>query len=245
MSIQETVNYFLSNTLTISGNGASEFFCGMTNNPESRRKEHGATKILAYTECSDKDCARSLMKALADEHFDVDPDINSGQDDSKYVYVYKKSSSTIQLLQRTVNLNFQQRWYDEYHLNELPQTNGIYCCFVCDKQLVNNTYNNCRPIYIGMAANGFKSRIQGHVSADHDNWKRHQKVSKNQQLVYAIAEFNEEILQTVESALIYGNQLPENKEYIDGYQGEYHSITVNCDGYKAGLKDSITVTFKE
>ena len=68
-------------------------------------------------------------------------------------------------------------------------------------------------------------------------------MSASRQLVYAIAEFDSEVLQTVESALIYKNQTPENIEYIDGYQGEYHTITVNCNGYKDGLKSSVTATF--
>ena len=67
----------------------------------------------------------------------------------------------------------------------------------------------------------------------------------DKQLVYAIAEFNSDILQTVEAALISENRPPENTEYIDGYQGEYHSITVNCTGYCGKLKKRITATYKQ
>lgn len=70
------------------------------------------------------------------------------------------------------------------------------------------------------------------------------KTSKNRQLVYTIAEFDSEILQTVESALIYENQPPKNSEYTNGYQGEYHSITVKCIGACVGLRSSITATFQ-
>jgi len=243
MTVEERVKDFIQRAET-SGGRLSDYFCGMTNNPERRRQEHGALKLLGSTKCSDKDCTRDLMRLLAKAGFDVDPDIMSGQDDSLYVYIYKKTSLTMQQLAKTINLTFQQRWYDEDHLDDLPNTNGIYCCYACDKKLVNNTFQNSKPLYIGLAANGFKERIvNGHKPKDHDKWKKKQKMSASRQLVYAIAEFDSEVLQTVESALIYKNQTPENIEYIDGYQGEYHTITVNCNGYKDGLKSSVTATF--
>ncbi len=96
-----------------------------------------------------------------------------------------------------------------------------------------------------MAANGFKSRIvNGHKAKDHDKWKKNQKMGKDKQLVYAIAEFDSDILQTVEAALICENGTPENTEYREGYQGEYHIITVNCCGFYGTLKKSITAIFK-
>lgn len=243
MSVEERVQDFIKKARAYGGN-LSDYFCGMTNNPERRKKEHGASSLIGSTKCSDKDCARDLMRQLAEVGFDVDGDIMSGQDDSVNVYFYKKSKLTLQQLVKTVTIDFQQRWYDEDHLDDLPQTNGIYCCYACDKKLVNNTFQNCKPLYIGLAANGFYSRIvNGHKQKDHDNWKKNQNLGKDRQLVYAIANFNSDILQTVESALIYRNQTPENKEYRDGYQGEYHSITVNCTGYKDGLKSSVTATF--
>ena len=246
MTIEETVKYFISKTVKAVGGRASNYYCSMTNNPKRRRFEHGTSKLLCSTKCSDKDCARNLMRQLAEAGFDVDNDIMSGQDDSVYVYAYQKSEQTQECLTKVVSLEFQQRWYDEDHLEELPNSNGIYCCYACDTKLVNQTYQNSEPIYIGLASSGFKNRIVGgHKPNDHDNWKRSQNLGKDRQLVYAIAEFDTDILQTVESALIYKNQTPENNEYKEGYQGEYHSITVNCKGYKAGLKDSITATFGE
>lgn len=246
MTIEETVKYFISKTVKAIGGMASNYYCSMTNNPERRIFEHGASKLLCSTKCSDKDCARNLMRQLADAGFDVDKDIMSGQDDSIYVYAYQKSEQTRECLTKTVSLTFQQIWYGEDCLEALPNTNGIYCCYACDKKLVNGTYQNPTPIYIGLASNGFKNRIVGgHKPNDHDKWKKNQKLGDDRQLVYAIAEFNTDILQTVESALIFKNQTPENVEYIDGYQGEYHSITVNCKGYSGSLKNSITATFGE
>lgn len=244
MSIDEAVKVFIDKTVNKFGGKTSEYFCGMTNNPERRKKEHGASDLLFKIKCSDKDCARKLMRSLFEAGFDVDKDIMSGQDDSVNVYVYKKTNTTKQQLSRSVSIEFQKRWYSEDLINDLPQTRGIYCCFVCDKKLVDNTFQNSKPLYIGMAANGFRDRIVGHKSKDHDKWKKNQEMGADKQLVYAIAEFDDEILQTVESAIICENKTPENTEYCDGYQGEYHTITVNCIGYKDGLKGIVTATFK-
>lgn len=246
MTIEETVNFFISETVNAKGGRVSDYYCGMTNNPERRKIEHGASVLLCRVNCNNKENARNLMRRLAETGFDVDKDIMSGQDDSIYVYAYRKSEQTKECLTKVVSLEFQQIWYDEDCLEDLPNSNGIYCCYACDKKLVNNTYQNPTPIYIGLASNGFKNRIVGgHKPKDHDKWKRNQNLGEERQLVYAIAEFDSDILQTVESALIYKNQTPENSEYIDGYQGEYHSITVNCRGYKGGLTNSITAIFGE
>lgn len=243
MTIKETVKWFIEKTVEAKGGKPSDYFCGMTNNPERRRKEHGATELLARTKCGDKDCARELMWALVDADFDVDKDIMSGQDDSVYVYVYRKSTQTKQNLSRTVTIEFNQRWYSENRLNELPETNGIYCCYSCDVKKNGDSFQNCKPLYIGMTTDGFKNRVDGHKNKDHDKWKDNQKMGSDKQLVYAIAPFDEDILQTVEAALIRENGTPENTEYKNGYQGEYHSITVNCGGPLGGLKKSITATF--
>ena len=136
MTIKETVKWFIEKTVETHGGKASDYFCGMTNNTARRQKEHGASALLATTKCSDKDCARDLMWALVDADFDVDKDVMSGQDDSIHVYVYKKTPTTVQKLSRTVTITFQNNWYSEAHLDLLPDTKGIYCCFSCDKKLV-------------------------------------------------------------------------------------------------------------
>ena len=245
MTIEEGVKRFIANTTGNVNGYLSQYYCGMTNNPERRRKEHGALKLIDYLPCDKKEIARDFLSQLSDIGFDVDPDIMSGQDDSNIVYVYKKTSLTIQKLCKSVVLNFQKQWYSEDNLDKIPNKNGIYCCYSCDKKLINNTFQNNKPLYIGLAANGFKTRILGHKSKDHDLWKKHHKMGADKQFVYAIAEFDSDILQTVEAALISENRPPENTEYVNGYQGEYHSITVNCTGFYGKLKKSITATFKK
>lgn len=241
MTIKETVKWFIEKTVGTHGGKSSDYFCGMTNNTARRQKEHGASALLATTKCSDKDCARDLMWALVDAGFDVDKDVMSGQDDSIHVYVYKKTPTTVQKLSRTVTISFQNNWYSEAHLDLLPDTKGIYCCFSCDKKLVDNHFQHCEPLYIGMTTDSFKSRINDHKNKDHGDWKKN--LGNDKQLVYAIAEYDDDILQTIEAALIRENHTPKNSEYSKGYQGEYHTITVNCQGPKGGLKDSVTATF--
>ena len=62
MTIEETVNFFISETVDAHGGKASDYFCAMTNNRERRRMEHGVTELLCSTKCSDKECARDLMR---------------------------------------------------------------------------------------------------------------------------------------------------------------------------------------
>ena len=162
MTIEEGVKRFIANTTGNANGNLSQYYCGMTNNPERRRKEHGALKLIDHLPCDKKETARDFLSQLSDIGFEVDPDIMSGQDDSNIVYVYKKNSLTIQKLCKSVELNFQQRLYSEDNLDQIPNTNGIYCCYSCDKKLVNNTFKNSELLYIGLAANGFKSRIAGH-----------------------------------------------------------------------------------
>lgn len=242
MTVEERVQDFV-NKVRNKGGKLSDYFCGMTNNVARRAKEHGNVSVVSHTKCHDKEVARDLMRQLQDAGFDVDPDILSGQDDSVNVYLYKKTSLSKEVLSGSVTLEFQQSWYNEECFSYLPDTNGIYCCFVCDKKLVNNRFQNSKPIYVGMTTDGFKNRISKHQSEDHPNWKKRQKVGDDKQLVYAIAEFDNDILQSVEAALIYGNQTPENSEYIGGYQGEYHTMEVICIGAHDGLK-SAKVTYK-
>lgn len=241
MTVEERVQDFV-NKARNKGGKLSDYFCGMTNNVARRAKEHGNVSVVSHTKCHDKEVARDLMRQLQEAGFDVDPDIMSGQDDSIYVYFYKKTNFSKETLAGSVSLIFKQRWYSEEKLDDMPDTKGIYCCYVCDKKMVDNRFQNSKPIYVGMTTDGFKNRILKHQSEDHSKRKRRQNVGDDKQLVYAIAEFDNDILQSVEAALIYGNHTPENSEYIDGYQGEYHTMEVICIGAHDGL-NSVNVTY--
>lgn len=89
---------------------------------------------------------------------------------------------------------------------------------------------------------GFKKRIDQHVKDDHKKWSKYYDPRK-EHLAYVIAEDNTDILQTIESALIYKNQPLANDEYKDHYQGEYCKIAIECTGNKGILKNEITAVF--
>ena len=89
-------------------------------------------------------------------------------------------------------------------------------------------------MYIGMTEKqGFKTRIQQHFDDDHQEWAKNKWYNPaEEQLVYAIAPKDTDVLQTIESALISYYKPKANKENKYHYQGEYDKITVNCGGAK-------------
>lgn len=241
MSVEERVQDFIGKVSAYGGK-LTDYFCGMTNDVARRSKEHGNVRIICQTDCDTKKTARNLMNQLKEAGFDVDPDIMSGQDDSISVYVYKKTMHSVETLERTVEITFGTRGYTEREIDDISENKGIYACFACDKVLKDRKYQNLELKYIGMTYDGFQKRIRKHIEEDHPNWKK--RIRSTQQLVYVIADFDSDILQSVEAALIYCNQPAENSEYRDGYQGEYHTLTINCKGAHSTIHATNTATFK-
>ena len=149
---------------------------------------------------------------------------------------------SVETLERTVEITFGTRGYTEREIDDISENKGIYACFACDKVLKDREYQNLELKYIGMTYDGFQKRIRKHIEEDHPNWKK--RIRSTQQLVYVIADFDSDILQSVEAALIYCNQPAENSEYRDGYQGEYHTLTINCKGAHSTIHATNTATFK-
>ena len=229
------------------GNLPSSFFVGATNNPERRKAEHNINDFVDSYTMFKKEYAQDVLTKLAELGFDMSKQIGNGQDDSLWVYVYQKTLMTTEILSASFDLEFEKCWYNENDYEDAPDTEGIYICLSCDKKLSEtNTYQSHGLIYIGMTdKQGFKTRIGQHIAKDHANWKKLIDTSK-EQLVYAIAPLTSQLLQTIESALIFKNQPKANSEYMDHYQGEYAEVTVNCSGYHGGkLKKSITAHYEE
>ena len=67
----------------------SGFYCGITNDLNRRDGEHN-TKSLGAIKCDSFDTAKKLEKMMHDEGFDTGKQLGNGQEDSIYVYVYKK-----------------------------------------------------------------------------------------------------------------------------------------------------------
>ena len=224
----------------------SEFFCGMTNNVSRRKKEHGVDEI-EYDVClKKKEYANDLLTELSKLGFDTTYQIGNGQDDSLWLYAYQKNFLTTEVLSGVFDLEFEKRWYNENDYDDAPNSEGIYICIACDKETKDGKDQPHDLVYIGMTEKqGFKERIGQHIAKDHDSWKKYIDTRK-EQLVYAIAPKNSQLLQTIESALIYTNQPVANSEYRDHYQGEYAEVTVNCNGYHGGkVKKTVTTRFKE
>lgn len=224
-------------------NNPSAYFAGATNNRERRKREHHASQLFCLYDMYTKEAAQNVLKQLMDAGFDIGAEPDNGQDDSKLIYVYKKSLFSVEGLETEVSIDFGTKCFDENHYDQLPDTEGIYVCLAC---YVNNRgqYETKRkPVYIGMTEKqGFKTRIDQHVKQDHKKWEIHYD-AKTEHFVYIIAENDSDILQTIESALIYKNQPLANSEYMDHYQGEYAQITVNCEGRIGTLMGSVTAKF--
>ena len=224
------------------GNAPFGYFAGATNNPERRKAEHNINRFVDSYTMFKKEYAQDVLTKLAKLGFDIGAEPGNGQDDSKQIYVYKKSLSSKEDLIGKVSINFKSGTYDEDSYDQLPDTEGIYTCFACTVNK-DGDYHCERLMYIGMTEKqGFKVRIDQHVSNDHKKWRKFYDPQK-EHLVYVIAEYDTDILQTIESALIFKNQPLANDEYKDHYQGEYKQITVESNGNKGLLKGVITAVF--
>lgn len=69
------------------------YYCGITNNVERREGEHKAD-YLGYVKAKDAEAAKRLEARMHDEGFDTGAQLGNGQDDSVFVYVYKKNKNT-------------------------------------------------------------------------------------------------------------------------------------------------------
>lgn len=97
MSIQEMVAMFNLKYLfhRINGDKKSDYYCGITKDIQQREKDHN-TQFLYYVEMSNGDEAKRLEAALHDEGYDTGKQLGNGDNDSIYVYIYRKSICTVE-----------------------------------------------------------------------------------------------------------------------------------------------------
>jgi hypothetical protein len=92
MTISETVTWF--NSLFELNKGIhdtkKDFYCGITNDINRREEEHNVKEYIGYTHCDSFDTARILESRLGDEGYDIGSQAGNGQEDSLYVYMYRK-----------------------------------------------------------------------------------------------------------------------------------------------------------
>lgn len=97
MTIAEAVQRFnqvyLRNRKT--GDSKYNFYCGITNDIERREGEHNAN-YLDTLKCQNADTAKDLEAALHDEGYDTGDKVGNGTDESIYVYIYRKTQTTVE-----------------------------------------------------------------------------------------------------------------------------------------------------
>lgn len=244
MTLKEVIEQFKGHCPMSIRYGYGEYFCGATNNLERRTQEHKIPNVLYNVRADKKVLAQDLLKALKQLGFDTGNSIGSGQDDSLTVYVYKKGESTEQYLEGKSSITFDDTWYNEKSIDALSDSEGVYACFACEKQTRDDHYVPKRLMYIGMTdKQGFKTRIQQHFDTDHKEWAKQEWYNPDEeQLVYAIAPKDTDILQTIESALISHHKPIANKEYKYHYQGEYDKMTVNSSGVRGSISSVVVAS---
>jgi len=71
------------------GETRKNYYCGITDDLDRRAKEHNATFIKTMT--ADRfESAQKLEQALHDAGFDTGKQVGNGEEDSVYIYMYKK-----------------------------------------------------------------------------------------------------------------------------------------------------------
>ena len=97
MSVEEAVQKFNQVYLNKRKPGDSKynFYCGITNDIERREGEHN-TSFLYYVSSNNANVATALEAALHDEGYDTRDQVGNGTDESIYVYIYRKTPTTVE-----------------------------------------------------------------------------------------------------------------------------------------------------
>ena len=73
-----------------------DYYCGITNDVERRAKEHNA-EFINYVESDNKETAIAAETLLGESGYDIGKKAGNGaRENSVFVYVYKKTSETIE-----------------------------------------------------------------------------------------------------------------------------------------------------
>lgn len=66
------------------------FYCGITNDLEIRKQQHNVDVLIAWVKCDSFNTAKLIEKYLHDGGYDTGKQLGNGQEDSIYVYMYRK-----------------------------------------------------------------------------------------------------------------------------------------------------------
>lgn len=92
MTISETIEWFNSifELNKMAGDSKSTFYCGITNDKESRRKQHNVSCFLGVTKCDTFETAQKLESLMHDAGYDTGKRPVNGTEGFVYCYLYKK-----------------------------------------------------------------------------------------------------------------------------------------------------------
>lgn len=90
MTIDEVVKTFVDvfNDNKKDGDEKSNFYCGITNDLERRKREHKLDDFLYTVKCKNFEAASALEKELEEVGFDCGSQIANGRSDTIYGYIY-------------------------------------------------------------------------------------------------------------------------------------------------------------
>jgi crotonobetainyl-CoA:carnitine CoA-transferase CaiB-like acyl-CoA transferase len=89
-SVKEVVDAVLKwCRINFPRNYASEFYVGITNDPQRRWREHGQVTPFGIFECKNREIAAKAEQQLVNEH-DFQGGTGGGEEDSRFLYCYKR-----------------------------------------------------------------------------------------------------------------------------------------------------------
>lgn len=68
----------------------SDLYCGITNDLERRRKEHNVAQYIHTVKMDSFELAQEVEAIMHDAGFDTGKQLGNGQEDTVYVYLYRK-----------------------------------------------------------------------------------------------------------------------------------------------------------
>ncbi len=90
---EEQIKSDIKNFVNENGGAYSDWYVGISEDPESRLQQHGSKNAWIYREATSNEVARRIEKYFV-EVLGTDGGSGGGDEYSDYVYAYKKNSHT-------------------------------------------------------------------------------------------------------------------------------------------------------
>lgn len=94
MNNQETIQYFNQKyeEKKYLLEKKSNFYCGITNDLETRKQQHNVDEYIACVKCDSFKTSKEIEALLHQEEYDTGKQLGNGNEESIYVYMYRKIS---------------------------------------------------------------------------------------------------------------------------------------------------------